>query len=550
MGFTDQNIRKVILPILSNLWICGCVRRVILPMVFSLLICGCSRPEKSADLVVVNGSEPESLDPTLLTGQPEERIASSLFEGLTRFDEKGKIGPGVAESWEISPDGRTYLFHLRPSARWSDGKPVTALDFVASWKRALSPATGASYAFQLYVLKNGEAYEQGKITDFHQVGVKALDAHTLQVELENPTNYFLDLCAIPIFAAVRVDLIEQHGGAWTKPENIVSSGPFILEQWRLNDRIRLRKNPFYWDAAHVRLQSVDLLPISAANTALNFYYAGQVDVLLDKGVLSPLYIDALKKTPDYHAAPFLGAYFLGFNCTRKPFDDPRVRLAFSLVADKERITRNITRAGEQPAAGLVPPGIAHYPGVKGLPYDPVRARKLLTEAGYPGGRGLPFIEFLYSSNIVNQGIAVELQDAWRRELGVTVSLTQQEWKVYLNSLDTLNFNISRRSWVGDYQDPNTFLDMFTTANGNNRTGWSSPQYDRWIAEALKESDAQKRFKIFAQAEDFLVNQQAAICPLFAYVGVLFFNESRVGGLEPNLLDEHPFRTMYRKDQLR
>ncbi|PWU05633.1 MAG: peptide ABC transporter substrate-binding protein [Verrucomicrobia bacterium] len=514
------------------------------------LICGCTKPEQDADLVVVNGLEPGTIDPALLTGQPERRIASSLFEGLTRFNEKGHAVPGMAESWQISPNGKTYVFRLRRSAYWSDGKPVTAQDFVDSWKRALLPSTGAAYSYQLDVLKNAEAYEQGKIADFTQVGVKALDTHTLQVELENPAKYFLDLCAIPIFAPVRPDIIERHGGAWTKPENIVGNGPFILDQWRLNDRIRLRKNPRYWDAAHVRLHTLDLLPVAVANTALNFYYAGQVDVLLDKGILSPLYIDVLKQTPDYHAAPFLGTYFLAFNCTRKPFDDPRVRLAFSLVAHKERITKNITRAGEQPASGLVPPGVAGYSGVKGLPYDPARARELLKEAGYPSGRGLPFIEFLYNSNTLDQGIAIELQDAWRRELGVTVSPTQQEWKVYLNSLNALNFDVSRRSWVGDYADPNTFLEMFTTGNGNNRTGWSNPKYDRWIAQALKETDAQKRFRILAEAEDFLVNRQGVICPIFAYVGVLFFNDSRVGGLEPNLLDEHPFRTMYRKDPRR
>ncbi len=513
----------------------------------TLLVCGCGRQDGQADLVVVNGAEPETIDPALLTGQPEGRIASSLFEGLIRFDEKGQIVPGIAKSWEISSDGRSYLFHLRPSAYWSDGKPVTAEDFVQSWKRTLSTSTGAVYSYQLYVIKNATAYAEGKITDFAQVGVKALDGHTLKVTMEHPTNYFLDLCATPPFAPVRVDIINKYQGAWTKPETIVTNGPFLLDQWRLNDRIRLRRNPIYWDAANTRLNMVDLLPIGIANTALNFYYAGQVDVLLDKGLISPLYIDALKKRPDYQAAPFFGAYFLAFNCQRKPFDDPRIRLAFSMAVDKNRITQNITRAGEQPAAGIVPPGITGYSGIQGLPYDPEQARQLLAEAGYPGGRGLPLIEFLYSSSAVNEGIAVELQDAWRRQLGVTVNLAPQEWKVYLNSLNALNFSISRRSWVGDYADPNTFLDLFTKGNGNNRTGWASLEYDYLIADAIKEVNPKKRFNILAQAENFLVNQQAVVCPLYAYVGVLLFNKSRVGGLQPNLLDEHPFRTMYRKD---
>lgn len=513
----------------------------------SVLMSSCNRQDKRADLVIINGAEPETIDPALLTGQSEGRIASSLFEGLTRFSEYGEPVPGVAKSWEIAPDGRTYLFHLRHSAFWSDGKPVTAQDFVASWKRTLSASTGAAYSYQLSVIDKGEAYEKGEITDFSQVGVKALNSYTLQVKLQHPTDYFLDLCAMPQFAPVRLDIIDKYGDGWIKPGTIITNGAFVLEQWRLNDRIRLRKNPLYWDAANVRLNTLDLLPIATANTALNFYHVGQVDVLLDKGLISPLYIDVLKKSPDYHAAPFLGTYFLGFNCTRKPFDDVRVRLAFSLVVNKERITQNITRAGERPLAGVVPPGLSDYLGIKSLPYDPERARQLLAEAGYPGGRGLPLIEFLYNSSIVNEGIAVELQHDWKRQLGATVQLIQQEWKVYLNSLDALNFDISRRSWVGDYPDPNTFLEMFVTGNGNNRTGWSHPEFDHWVGQAMEEVDSKRRFELLANAEDILVNRQAVVCPLYAFMGVLFFNDSRVGGIYPNLLDRHPFRAMFRKD---
>lgn len=511
-----------------------------------IALAACEKIGERPDLILINGAEPETLDPAIITGQPEGRLATSLFEGLTAYDARGRSGPGVAESWEISDDKRTYRFKLRDNAQWSDGNPVTAHDFVASWQRTLAPETGSAYNYQLYYIKNAEAFASGELKDFSKVGVRAEDDRTLVVELTNPTPFFLELCAFTTLLPVRVDLIDRVGDDWIKPEHIIGNGAYLLKDWRINDRIRLEKNPDYWDAENVQLETVEVLPIAKANTAFNFYASGNADLVIDKGLMPPALLDELKKRPDFHAAPFLGTYFLRFNCERAPFADERVRRAFSLVVDRDRIVEGITRAGELPANTFVPPGIEGYVSPDGPKRDPDAARRLLAEAGFPGGEGFPLVRYLYSEGELNEAIAVELQAMWRNELGVNVSLQRQEWKVYLNSMSSLDYDIARSSWVGDYPDPNTFLDMFLTGGGNNRTGWSNAEYDALISAAAAESDPAKRFDILREAERLLVADGMPVCPLYFYVGIQLYNAEKFGGIEPNVLDEHPIREMFKK----
>ncbi len=514
-----------------------------------LLGVGCSpRHQHRADLVFINGAEPETLDPAVITGQPEGRIVNALFEGLLRFDRHGRSVPGVASSWEISPDRKTYTFHFRPDACWSDGKPVTAQDFVASWHRTLDPATASAYNYQLFPVIGAEDFANGKTHDFSRVGVKALDAATLMVTLREPTPYFLDLCAFPTLDPVRTDLITQYGDDWVKPGHLVGNGSYLLDAWRINDSVLLKKNPLYWDAANVSLQTIEVLPISQANVAYNFYAAGQADLIMDKGLAPPSLLDELKQRPDFHAAPFLGSYFLRFNCATGPFRDLRVRQAFSMAIDRARITTKITRAGESTALSFVPPGIPGYKAPEGLPENPSAARVLLAKAGYPEGKGFPLTTYLYSEGELNEGVAVELQSMWKEELGVTVQLARQEWKVYLNSLGSLDYGIARSSWVGDYPDPNTFLDLFLSGSGNNRTGWSNAHYDGLIAQAAAEENAMRRFEIFRQAEELLVRDEVPITPLFFYVGIQLYDSNHLGGIESNVLDEHPLREIFLKDR--
>ncbi len=512
------------------------------------LLCSCGRLPDRADLVLINGAEPEILDPALVTAQATSRVTYTLFEGLTAFDSRGVPQPGVAERWEISPDGLRYTFHLRKEACWSNGEPVTAEDFHYSWKRILLPETAAEYAYQLHYIRGAKSFNEGRTKDFSQVGLRVIDPRTFEVTLENPTPFFLDLCAFSTLLPVHRATVERHSDWASKPAHFMGNGAFTLGEWRPFDRVRLIKNPRYWDAANVGMRSVDVLPASRPNTAFNFYSTGLADLMMDKGLAPTALLGELKKRPDFHAASFLGNYFMRFNVKRKPFDDLRVRRAFALVVDKEYLVERITRAGERPASSFVPPGAgAGYEPPPGYARDVAKAKQLLAEAGYPEGRGFPVIYYLYRADSdLDQDIAVELQNMFRRDLVVTIQLARQEWTVYLNSQQTLDYDFSRSSWVGDYNDPNTFLDMFVTGGGNNNTGWSNARYDELIASAGRENDRDKRFAIFREAEKILVTDEGPICPLYYYVGIQFYDPERLGGVEANLLDEHPIKAMYWK----
>jgi oligopeptide transport system substrate-binding protein len=511
------------------------------------LVTGCGSGDQRADLVILNGAEPESIDPAVITGQLDGRICYALFEGLLHFDRFGKPQPGIAEHWDLSSDGKTYTFHLRAHARWSNGDPVTANDFLLSWKRILLPETASEYAYLLYHVKNAQPFNEGTLKDFGSVGLTAIDDRTFRVELEAPVPYFLDLCSFATLLPVHLATLEKYGDDWIKPDKLVNNGPFLLKEWRLNYRIRLQKNPLYWDASHVALNTIDALPIDNSITAYNFYASKVADLILDKGLTPPSLIPELKSRPDFHAAPFLGNYFIRFNVKRKPLEDVRVRQAFAMAIDRERIVQKITQAGEPPAYSFTPPGTASgYQPPKMFGRDVQKARRLLAEAGYPDGKGFPTVTYLYDSKKLNEDIAVEIQNMLSDALGVHVELQKQEWKVYLNSLSRLDYDFARSSWVGDYNDPNTFIDCFVSGGGNNRTGWSNKAYDDLVAAAAMEADSAKRSQIFQQAEEILLDQGTPICPLYYYVGIQIYDGQKFGGIEPNLLDEHPFREMYRK----
>jgi len=526
-------------------------------VIFFLLCCACGffvagcHPEPPADITIINGVEPETLDPGLVTGQAEMRIVQGLFDGLTRLDpQTARPIPGLAERWELSPDQRLYTFHLRTNLVWSTGEPLTADNVVYSWLRALNPATASDYAGQLFYVKNAEAFNAGKIKDAAQVGVHAPDQFTVRVELEHPTAFFLDLCAFTTLCVVPRQTIEKSGDAWLKAQPLPSSGPYELVYWRLNDKIRLRKNPRYWDAANTRSEIIDFLPVGSPNAALNLYDRGQADIVWDKELVPTELLDVLLQRPDFHTFNYLGTYFVRFNVTRKPFDDPRVRQALALAVDKDRIVQRITRSGEPPASHFVPDGAANYRSPEGLGHDPARARRLLAEAGYPGGKGFPHAEYMFNAPTggaakIHEKIAVELQQMWRDELGIDIELRQLEWKVYLSAQDQLDYNLSRSSWIGDYNDANTFLEMFTSDNGNNRTGWKNARYDGLIRSANMQTDRAAREKLFQEAETLLVRDELPVVPLFFYVGVNYFDTNKIQGIWPNVIDQHPLQAIYK-----
>ncbi|HEX3800617.1 MAG TPA: peptide ABC transporter substrate-binding protein [Verrucomicrobiae bacterium] len=517
---------------------------------FSLLFTDCVRREPRADIVIVNGIEPETLDPALVLGVSEGRIVSGLFEGLTRVNPKTALpDPGLASHWEISPDGRIYTFHLRTNLVWSTGEPITSADVVYSWIRALKPETASEYAGQLFYLKNAEDFNSGKIKDPNLVGVHAIDPYTVRVELTNPTAFFLDLCAFPTLEVVPRQTIEKYGDKWIMAKPLPSSGPYEMMFWHLNDRIRLRKNPRYWDAANTRIEVADFLPLGSPITALNLYETGGVDLVWDKDLVPTELLDVLMKRPDFHSYTILGTYFIRCNTTRKPFNDVRVRQALGYAIDRERITKKITRAGEVPATHFTPPGIGHYHAPEGLGYDPDKARKLLAEAGYPGGKGFPRFTYMFNASaggasLIHAKIAVELQQMWRDTLGIDMELRQVEWKVYLSDENKLDYDTSRDSWIGDYNDPDTFLNLFMTDGGNNRTGWGDPHYDDLIRSADKENDPAKRQKYLYEAESILLTNGPVI-PIFYYVGFNYYHTNIIHGIYENVLDNHPLNAIWK-----
>jgi oligopeptide transport system substrate-binding protein len=531
--------------ILSRARLCFCL----LSLAGLTILPSCSPSEPPADITIINGVEPESLDPAIITGQADGRVVMGLFEGLTRLNaQTARPEPALAEKWEISPDGKIYTFHLRTNLVWSTGEPMTSADVVYSWLRALDPLTASEYAGQLYYLKNGEDYNTGKIKDPALVGVHALDPYTLRVELEHPTPFFLDLCAFQTLTVVPRQTIEKYGDRWLMAHPLPSSGPYQLGYWHINDKIRLIKNPRYWDAANTQSGIIDLLPVGSPDAALNLYIHGQADIVWDKSLVPTDLIDLLLRRPDFHSFSYLGTYFIRFNVTKKPFDDPRVRRAMGLVIDRERLVNKITRAGEQPAYNLVPPGTANYLPLTVTNYDPALARKLMAEAGYKDGKNFPTFEYLFDapsggSAKIHEDLAVEMQQMWRDNLGIQVTMRQLEWKVYLSAQAHLDYQVMRSSWIGDYNDPNTFLNMFTSGDGNNHTGWKNSRYDDLIHQANEEPDAQRRAKIFQQAEKMLVDDEAPIIPLFYYVGINYFDTNHIQGVYQNVLDVHPLQNI-------
>lgn len=482
-----------------------------------------------------NGAEPETIDPALMTGSPEITLAEAMFEGLLGYT-PGTLDPepGVAEKWEISEDGLTYTFHLR-DAKWSNGQPITAEDFIYSWRRALDPKTAAEYAYQLWYIKNAAAFTKGELKDFEQVGVKAPDPKTIVVTLENPTAFFLELVAFPTYFPVNKACVEKFGNRWTRPENIVTNGPFVMKEWRAQDKIVFERNPKYWDAKTVKLDKIVAYAIVDDNTALRRYQTGELDWLRS---LPEVQTAKLKDDPEFHKIVSLGTHFYRLNCKKKPFDDPRVRQAFAMAIDRDRICKFVLHGQWDPAETFVPP-MKGYTSPAGLKYDPKKAAALLAEAGYPGGKGFPRVTLVFNTLKRHEQVAIAAQDMWKKTLGVDVNLVNQEWKVYLKTINDLDYDIGRSAWIGDYSDPNTFVDMFVTDGGNNRTGWSNKEYDALVAEAAKTADKAKRLKMLEQAESILL-KEAPILPIYFDMNLGLVRKT-VLGFKDNARNRHPFK---------
>jgi len=488
-----------------------------------------------------NGSEPQGLDPHVVTGVPENHLIRALFEGLAvKNPYTLEPEPGVAESWEFSEDGRVITFHINPAARWSNGDPMTAEDYVWSWKRALDPAMGNLYAYMLFPVKNAEAYATGKLDDPGELGIKALDKLTFEVTLNEPTPYFLQLMDHYSTFAVHRATIEKFGKStdrftkWTRVENMVSNGPFKLVDWRLNRRIVMDKSETYWDADKVKLKSVVFYPTENIVSEERMFRAGQLHytaaVPLEK---IPVY-EAQENSP-YVQAPYLGTYFFLINIGRPPVDDVRVRQALSMAVDRQTLADTVLQKSVFPAYSITPPGTLGYQPPKLFGYDIEKARALLAEAGYPNGEGWPGLEITYNTSESHRKIAVALQQMWKTALNIDITIANQEWKVYLDSVTQMDFQIARRGWIGDYVDPNNFLDLYLAGGGNNNTGYADPRYDELILrKAPQAKTKEERFALFNEAETMMM-EEMPIIPIYTYTSKHLIHPS-VKGMPSNLMD--------------
>ena len=456
-------------------------------------------------------NEPPTLDWSLATDSVSFTVITNLMEGLTEYDDQLRPRPAVAKRWEVSPDGKTYTFYLRPEATWTDGRPVTAHDFVYSWRRLLDPKTAAQYAYFLYDVVNAYDYNTGRITDPSWVGVRARDDRTLEVRLRKPLVYFPSLMTFMVTFPQRRDLIEKLGDRWTEPAHLVTNGPFRLVDWQHEYKLILDANSGYREGKP-KLDRIEMFIVNELTTALTLYETSDLEI----ANLPPEAIPTYERTPEHHRHPLLRGYYYSFNVNKPPFDDVRIRKAFAMAIDREEIVR-ILKGGEIPALSWIPQGMFAYNSSIGLRFDPAEAQRLLAEAGYPNGRGLEPVTAVFNTGPVNTLVAENLQYQWRRTLNVVVRLDNMEWKVYLERLKTDPPALFRLSWGADYPDPDNFMALFTTDGGNNRTGWGNRHYDALIRRAASEPDHGRRFQLYNEAQRILVEREVPIIPLFVAV---------------------------------
>jgi oligopeptide transport system substrate-binding protein len=397
----------------------------------------------------------------------------------------------------------------------------------------------------LYVIKNAEAFATGQISDFSQVGVNAIDSHTLEVELENNAPYFLNLLNHHSLYAVPKHAVLAHGGMtdqytqWARPGNMVGNGPFMLSEWKIYHQLKVVKNPHYWDADNVALNGIVFYPVENYSTEERMFRAEQIhktfEIPLDK---VPHYRD--NEPEKFFNNPYMGTYYYQFNVTRAPFDDPLVRRAFALAIDRETIARDVMNDVVDPAYALVPPGVGGYYPPQLISYDPDEAKRLLAEAGFPDGQGFPTVELLYNTNESHRKIAVAIQQMWNTTLNVSVGLTNQEWKVYLDSRNRLDYDIARAGWIGDYVDPMNFLDLGLSTNGNNRSGYVVPEYDEMILRTIPSArTSEERNQLFFEAETRLMTD-LPFAPIYTYKTKFLLHPS-VKNLHVNYLNYYYYK---------
>lgn len=499
------------------------------------------------ELVRGNGTEVASLDPHKTEGVPESNVIRDLLEGLVNQDENGNTVPGVAESWETT-DNRTFTFHLRKDAKWSNGDPVTAHDFVYSFKRAVDPATASPYSWYLEMttMKNAAKIIAGK-ADKETLGVTAVDDYTLKVELEAAVPYFVKMMGHTTVKPVNQKVVEKYGDDWTKPEHFVGNGAYVLDKWVVNERIVLKRNPQYWDNENTVINQVTYLPIENQVAEMNRFLAGEIDIT------NELPNEHFRRLQKEHADKVsivgnLCSYYYGFNNVKAPFDDVRVRKALSYAIDRDIITKALLGQGQKPGYFLTPEITANFNPV--MPeYGKMtqkernaKAKELLEEAGFGKGNPLEFT-LLYNTSENHKKIAVAIASMWKKNLGVTANLENQEWKTYLDNRRQGNFDVTRAGWCGDYNEASSFLSLMQSNNSSNDPKYHSKAYDAIMEKALNSTSDSEREQLYIQAEQQLAKDMP-IAPIYQYVKARLVS-TKVGGFPANNAEDKLFsKDMY------
>jgi oligopeptide transport system substrate-binding protein len=488
-----------------------------------------------------NGPEPGTLDPHKSEGVPSSNIDRDLFEGLVNEAPDGRLVPGAAESWKISADGRTYTFRLRASGRWSNGDPVTAQHWVYSLRRSLDPATLSAYTFILFPIENAQAVAAGELAST-ALGVRAIDDHTLEIRLENPTPYFLGLLTHSASYAVHPQSIARHGDRYARPGNLVSNGAYMLDEWVVQSHVKLVRNPNYWDNDNTTIDEVYYYNMEDRSAELRRYRADELDISYTSLPQSQLPWIRENLGGELVVAPYLATYYYGFNLTRPPFEDnPALRRALALAIDRDIITTQVLKAGQIPAYGWVPELMNYESQV--MPEAvwtqderEAEARRLYREAGYTEEKPL-HVKFTYNTDENHRGIALAVASMWNDVLGVETALENQEWKVFLDTRKQKRATeVFRDAWIGDYNDAYTFAELLLSDSGLNHYGYDNPEYDRLLAQASTEGDLHERARILEEAERLMLADMP-ILPIYFYVNARLI-KPWVDGYTPNIMDHH------------
>ena len=494
-------------------------------------------------LLVGNSSEPKALDLQLVTSVVENKVLSSLFEGLVADHPTSdtQMMPGVAEKWEHNEDFTRWVFHLRHNAKWSDGNSLTAHDFAFAYHRMLHPEFPSPYCEMLYFIKNAEEYKLGEVKEFGEVGVKVIDEFTLELTMKEPVPYLPGVTRHFTWFPVPKHAVLTHGKMtepftpWTAVGNLVCNGPFVLKSWQLNDHIEVAKNPKYWDVANVKLNGIRFLPVENPYTEARAFLAGQLHTTYRVPVDMIPYMQQ-NHPESLKMEPYIGSQFLRININRPGLNDVRVRKALSMAIDGEAICKTIQR-GYEPATSFSPK-LGEFSPEAVICFDPEKARALLAEAGYPAGKGFPRYSILISGGS-GRNLSEAIQAMWKEHLGIVVDIRTMDFASYIDTQNKLDYDISSAGWVGDYLDPTTFLLMWTKGNGNNNTGWYSEEYERLLSEAAHSADPAQRMRVFEMAEKLLMEERP-ILP-FAWQARNYLHHPSVKGWHPLLLDNHPWK---------